>query len=97
MTRDHYLPLLVFHWSFARTIDQQRPITLFETPQAGHALRVCSGADRCLLSVGLTFVSIITLFFLKEIPLKGGRRKPVSTVEAVEESLAEESGLAVAD
>ena len=50
-----------------------------------------------LLSVGLTFVSIITLFFLKEIPLKGGRRKPVSTVEAVEESLAEESGLAVAD
>jgi EmrB/QacA subfamily drug resistance transporter len=50
-----------------------------------------------LLSVGLTIVSIITLFFLKEIPLRGGRRRQEPVAEAVEEALAEESGLALAD
>jgi len=51
-----------------------------------------------LLSVGLTIVSIIALFFLKEIPLRGGgRRRQAPVVEAAEEALAEESGLPVAD
>ena len=50
-----------------------------------------------LFSVGLTIVSIITLFFLKEIPLRGGRRRQEPVAEAVEEALAEESGLALAD
>ena len=50
-----------------------------------------------LFSVGLTIVSVITLFFLKEIPLRGGRRRQEPTVEAVEETLAEESGLVLVD
>jgi hypothetical protein len=50
-----------------------------------------------LFSVGLTILSIITLFFLKEVPLRGGRRRQEPAVEAVEEALAEEGGLAVAD
>jgi hypothetical protein len=50
-----------------------------------------------LLSVGLTIVSIITLFFLKETPLRGGRRREEPVVEAVEETLAEEGGLALVD
>jgi EmrB/QacA subfamily drug resistance transporter len=50
-----------------------------------------------LLSAGLTILSIITLFFLKEIPLRGGRRREEPVVEVVEESLAEESGLALVD
>jgi EmrB/QacA subfamily drug resistance transporter len=50
-----------------------------------------------LFSVGLTILSIITLFFLKEIPLRGGRRREEPAVAAVEEALAEESGLALVD
>jgi len=50
-----------------------------------------------LLSVGLTILSIIALVFLKEIPLGGGRRREEPVVEVVEESLAEEAGLALVD
>jgi len=49
------------------------------------------------LLAALPFVSIITLFFLKEIPLRGGRRRQDPVAEAVQEALAEESGLPVAD
>ena len=50
-----------------------------------------------LFNVGLTILSIFTLFFLKEIPLRGGRRRQQPVVESVEEALAKEGGLALVD
>jgi hypothetical protein len=53
--------------------------------------------DIFLFSVGLTILSIITLYFLKEIPLRGGWRHEKLVVEVVEDALAEENGPALVD
>lgn len=48
-----------------------------------------------LMGLGLSIASVIVLFFLKEIPLRGGGTRRPSVVAEAEEALADEAGVAL--